>query len=580
MVAGYYSASMTNNFTSDDLKILRCGNPTCTGGNSITSPDTVGNVGLRPALKVDALDRPVVVYDDISTATTRKLKLLRCGDNACSSGNTIVTVVTIGVLESLGRHALTLDSLGRPVIAYAEALPSARLQLLHCGDATCTSGNTTNQIDIGGGLISLVLDGVGNPVIAYGKGNDLMVAHCGNVNCSGAVTPVNVTNFSNSADSAWYPSLQLQGGNPVVAYNKSNPTGRWGLFLVRCNNASCSSVSAPVALSTGVLDMLPSLVIDPFGIPVLTFGEEINGDLGVLRCGNMACTAGNQRVLPDTTGLVGQQSSLILDGVGNPVVSYFDALNRDLRVMHCDAPACLNVTSQPVFPVPGPRPQMTVAENMSGCPAQGRRTFTNSFAAWYGTVEVRDAGGAVLSSTSNLALSERLDIGIVSIMVNGQPPSPSPIVTNNVSAWGDIARTNFEWVTAGLLTDVPGYDAEATLRAMLSAGQPGGVAFAAPINRGTNRYEVESFTGTETINGSPCTVLNQLFGEANYFELNGTVTPTPTPSPSPSPLSFTVPFTDAQRGAVQRVELQRPGRLHHGHDYGKSRGRHLRRGKR
>jgi hypothetical protein len=56
--------------------------------------------------------------------------------------------------------------LDRPVVSYA----SGALKVLRCGDATCSSGNTVADPDSAAGTVwytSLVLDANGFPVVSY-----------------------------------------------------------------------------------------------------------------------------------------------------------------------------------------------------------------------------------------------------------------------------------------------------------------------------------------------------------------------------------------------------------------------------
>jgi hypothetical protein len=338
-VVSYYDVTRGN------LKVLHCGNPSCTAGNTVTAADTADNVGQYTSLVLDASGNPVVSYYDV---THGNLKVLHCGNPRCTAGN---TVSVPDQRPDVGRYtSLRLDGHGNPVVSYYD-VTNGDLRLLRCGNSTCTAGNIITTPDTVGNVglyTALRLDKQDNPVISYHDATDgnLKLLHCGDTTCSannslGVPDQVGIV--------GWYTSLMLDvNGNPVVSYYDATNNDLSNLKVLRCGNSTCTAGNSIVAPDTvGDVGLYTSLVLDSSGNPVVSYTDQSNGNLKLLHCGNTTCTAGNVIASPDTINNVGQYTSLTLDANGNPVVSYYDVTNGDVRVLHCGSATCLHIVAAP-----------------------------------------------------------------------------------------------------------------------------------------------------------------------------------------------------------------------------------------
>jgi hypothetical protein len=324
-VVSYYDV------TNGKLKILHCGNAACSAGNSLVKPDTGSSNGVQSSVKLNAAGNPVVAYFDFSNSS---LKILRCGNANCTAGNAIDTLDSIG---DVGRYpSLVLDGSGNPAVSYLD-LSNGDLKVLRCGNAACSAGNTIAAADtngVAGYYSSLALDAAGIPVVSYHNisNGSLKFVHCGNAACTNG-------NMITSPDaSGLYTSLALDAsGNPVVSYYNAN---QGDLKLLHCGSSSCGPNT--VAVPDGVSDtgQYTSLKLDAGGKPVVSYWNSSNGDLMLLHCGDATCTAGNSFVSPDTAGITGMDTSLALDAIGNPVVGYYNLSSQIMTVLHCGNANC------------------------------------------------------------------------------------------------------------------------------------------------------------------------------------------------------------------------------------------------
>ena len=113
-VVSYY-----DNMPQGDLKVLHCNDRVCDGTeDTISIVASAGDVGHYTSIAIGKNGNPVIAYYDV---TNKDLKVARCNDNACAGGNeTISTVESTGDVGEFASLAIGAD--GNPVIAVLQAL--------------------------------------------------------------------------------------------------------------------------------------------------------------------------------------------------------------------------------------------------------------------------------------------------------------------------------------------------------------------------------------------------------------------------------------------------------------------------
>jgi hypothetical protein len=177
-VVGYYDA------TNADLKVAKCVNAACTGSATITAVDSAGLVGASTAIVIGADGFPVVSYYDFGNGNGA-LKVAKCVNAACSGSATITTVDSLG---NVGHYtAIAIGTDGFPVVSYYD-VTNSDLKVVKCSNAACTGSAARTTVDSVGsvGLYTAIRIGTdGFPVVSYydATNADLKVLKCSNAAC-------------------------------------------------------------------------------------------------------------------------------------------------------------------------------------------------------------------------------------------------------------------------------------------------------------------------------------------------------------------------------------------------------------
>jgi len=315
---------------------------------TLSAVDSAANVGRNSSITIGIDGLPIISYYDIANGD---LKVTKCGNDACTAGNINTTVDSTGDV-GFGT-SITIGVDGLPVIAYHD-VTNRDLKVAKCSNAACSNGNTITTVDSTGDVgrtpsITIGTDGL--PVISYAEylaeiatnysDYNLKFIKCGNAACNAG----NTITTLHSTDSAGVPSSVTisADGLPVISYHYSTSANIGYLSILKCGDAACNTGNIITTIDEHAeikVGLNNSITIGTDGLPIISYYDTINQDFKVLKCGDAACSAGNTNTNVDSAGNVGMYTSITIGTDGLPVISYYDSTNQDLKVVKCGNVAC------------------------------------------------------------------------------------------------------------------------------------------------------------------------------------------------------------------------------------------------
>jgi hypothetical protein len=223
--------------------------------------------------------------------------------------------------------------------------------------SSCAVGSTIKSIDASGSVIctpveprmgygiqtinadgyyaSMAIGVDGLPVIAFKDDINLRVAHCENPAC----TVFTITNVDGgTAQVGFFNSLAIGAdGYPVISYIDLT---NYYLKVAKCLDVACMSSTQNFVhyLGTGNQSNT-SLAIGVDGYPIISFFDATNYDLKVVHCTNADCS-GYPTPTVYSGGYYGSYSSITIAPDGKAVISFNDGTSGSLIYLHCNNIEC------------------------------------------------------------------------------------------------------------------------------------------------------------------------------------------------------------------------------------------------
>ena len=301
-----------------------------------TVDDSANFVGDFSSLAIGTDGLPVIGHQDVTAGT---LRVTHCNNIACTSA----TSATVDdPANSVGAFiSLAIGTDGLAVISHQDGT-AGTLRVTHCSNVACTSATSTTVDDPAnavGAFTSLAIGTDGLPVISHSDSTALAlrVTHCGNVTCTNGNTSTTVDDPANAV--GFYTSLAIgTDGLPVISHWDQTAGA---LRVTHCRNVACTSAtSTTVDDPANAVGAFTSLAIGTDGLPVIGHRDDTAQGLRVTHCGNPACTSATSTTVDDPVNGVGWNTSLAIGSDGLPVISHRESTTYALRVTKCASRTC------------------------------------------------------------------------------------------------------------------------------------------------------------------------------------------------------------------------------------------------
>jgi len=340
---------------------------------STVTVDAAAYVAADTSIAVDASGDHIISYTDWTGLPQGDVKFAICdqsesGNKNCdqqSDWNTLA-VDAVGEAGAGGNTSIAVDVPGNPLISYRA---SNDLKFATCDRSQSTNGNcdqsgdwstvTVDSVGSTGETASIAVDTNGDPMISYydSTNGDLKFAICdvsasanGNCDQTGDWSTVTV---DAAGRVGVYTSIAVgANGDPMISYyDSTNGDLKFAICdLSASANGNCDDAgdwrTVKVERPGGLFS---SIAVDAGGDPMISYYETTYLNLKFAICDRSASTNGNcdqtgdwSTVTVDSAGDVGKHTSIAVDANGDPMISYLDNTNNDLKLATCDLSSSTN----------------------------------------------------------------------------------------------------------------------------------------------------------------------------------------------------------------------------------------------